>query len=127
MAHDVFISYSSKDKPTADAICAILESKEIRAIRRIKPPSFLPNVPALVLLVRQLRRRYPIQIGGAQYALLSHRSAQLNVGMGARPTRQLIPTLQAIGQGSFRQGLAAVPQDRMIGLDAAFHRDTPVH
>ena len=30
MAHDVFISYSSKDKPTADATCASLEAKGIR-------------------------------------------------------------------------------------------------
>jgi uncharacterized protein len=30
MAHDVFISYSSKDKPTADAVCATLESEGIR-------------------------------------------------------------------------------------------------
>ena len=30
MAHDVFISYSSKDKPTADAACAVLEAKGIR-------------------------------------------------------------------------------------------------
>jgi len=30
MAHDVFISYSSKDKPVADAVCATLESKGVR-------------------------------------------------------------------------------------------------
>lgn len=30
MAHDVFISYSNKDKTTADAICNYLESNEIR-------------------------------------------------------------------------------------------------
>ncbi len=30
MPHDAFISYSSKDKPTADAVCAKLESKNIR-------------------------------------------------------------------------------------------------
>ena len=30
MAHDVFISYSSKDKPVADAICARLEGQGIR-------------------------------------------------------------------------------------------------
>jgi hypothetical protein len=30
MAHDVFISYSSKDKPTADAACAKLEARQIR-------------------------------------------------------------------------------------------------
>ena len=27
MAHDVFISFSSKDKPTADAVCATLEGR----------------------------------------------------------------------------------------------------
>ena len=30
MAHDVFISYSSKDKPTADAVCATLEANGVR-------------------------------------------------------------------------------------------------
>jgi hypothetical protein len=30
MAHDVFISYSSKDKPVADAVCAGLEGRGIR-------------------------------------------------------------------------------------------------
>jgi hypothetical protein len=30
MAHDVFISYSSEDKPTADAICSTLEAEGIR-------------------------------------------------------------------------------------------------
>lgn len=40
MAHDVFLSYSSKDKPTADATCAKLESRGIRvwmAPRDIEP------------------------------------------------------------------------------------------
>ena len=30
MAHDVFISHSVKDKPIADAMCALLESEGIR-------------------------------------------------------------------------------------------------
>ncbi len=30
MAHDVFISYSAKDKPIADAVCAGLESRSVR-------------------------------------------------------------------------------------------------
>jgi TIR domain len=30
VAHDVFISYSSRDKPTADAACAALEQRSIR-------------------------------------------------------------------------------------------------
>jgi hypothetical protein len=42
MAHDVFISYSSKDKPVADAVCAGLEGRGIRcwaAPRDILPGS----------------------------------------------------------------------------------------
>ena len=30
MAHDVFVSHSAKDKPTADAVCAVLEAQGIR-------------------------------------------------------------------------------------------------
>jgi hypothetical protein len=40
VAHDVFISYSSKDKPVADTACALLEAKGIRcwiAPRDIQP------------------------------------------------------------------------------------------
>jgi hypothetical protein len=40
MGHDVFISYSSKDKHTADAVCAVMESEGIRcwiAPRDIRP------------------------------------------------------------------------------------------
>ena len=41
MAHDVFISYSSKDKPTADATCAALEAKELRCW--IAPRDIVPG------------------------------------------------------------------------------------
>ena len=41
MAHDVFISYSSKDKPAADAACAVLESKGIRCW--IAPRNIIPG------------------------------------------------------------------------------------
>ena len=41
MAHDVFISYSSKDKLTADAACAILEQNGIRCW--IAPRDILPG------------------------------------------------------------------------------------
>jgi hypothetical protein len=40
MAHDVFISYSSEDKPVADAACSTLEGRGIRcwiAPRDIRP------------------------------------------------------------------------------------------
>jgi hypothetical protein len=42
MAHDVFISYSSKDKPIADAVCARLESAGIRCW--IAPRDILPGM-----------------------------------------------------------------------------------
>jgi hypothetical protein len=41
MAHDVFVSYSSKDKPTADAVCAVLESHGIRCW--VAPRDILPG------------------------------------------------------------------------------------
>ena len=40
VAHDVFISYSSQDKPVADAVCAGLEAAKIRcwiAPRDVRP------------------------------------------------------------------------------------------
>ncbi len=43
MAHDVFISYSSHDKPIADAVCAGLEAAKIRCW--IAPRDMLPGVP----------------------------------------------------------------------------------
>ncbi len=42
MSHDVFISYSHKDKATADAVCATLESKGIRCW--IAPRDILPGM-----------------------------------------------------------------------------------
>jgi len=41
MVHDVFVSYSSKDKPTADAACAVLESHGIRCW--VAPRDILPG------------------------------------------------------------------------------------
>jgi hypothetical protein len=42
MAHDVFISHSAKDKTTADAVCAMLESDGIRCW--IAPRDVLPGL-----------------------------------------------------------------------------------
>jgi hypothetical protein len=52
MAHDVFISYSSKDKPTADAACAALESRGIRCW--IAPRDVFPGEEYAASLVRAL-------------------------------------------------------------------------
>lgn len=42
MAHDVFLSYASEDKPIADAVCATLEGKAIRCW--IAPRDVLPGM-----------------------------------------------------------------------------------
>ena len=41
MAHNVFISHSAKDKPTADAVCAVLESKGFRCW--VAPRDIIPG------------------------------------------------------------------------------------
>src|ERR1700751_726604 len=43
MAHDVFISYSSKDKAAADAVCARIEARGIRCW--IAPRDVVPGLP----------------------------------------------------------------------------------
>jgi hypothetical protein len=56
MAHDVFISYSSVDKPIADAICARLEDATIRCW--IAPRDILPGqeyAPAILAAIESSR------------------------------------------------------------------------
>ena len=43
MAHDVFVSHSSKDKATADAVCAAIESRGVRCW--IAPRDVTPGMP----------------------------------------------------------------------------------
>ncbi len=52
MAHDVFISYSSKDKPVADAACAVLESKGIRCW--VAPRDIVPGADWGASIVRAI-------------------------------------------------------------------------
>src|SRR5271170_7846660 len=42
MAHDIFISYSTKDKPVADAVCAKLEAEGLRCW--IAPRDIIPGM-----------------------------------------------------------------------------------
>jgi TIR domain len=53
MAHDVFISYSAKDKLTADAVCAKLESRGVRCW--IAPRDILASEEYAAALVNALR------------------------------------------------------------------------
>lgn len=52
MAHDVFISYSSRDKAVADSMCATLESRKIRCW--IAPRDVPPGQPWPVALVEAI-------------------------------------------------------------------------
>ena len=49
MPHDVFISYSSRDKSVADAVCAKLEAERIRCW--IAPRDVLPGIPYAEALI----------------------------------------------------------------------------
>lgn len=51
--HEVFISYSSKDKHTADAVCTALESRGVKCW--IAPRDVLPGVAYAASLVNALR------------------------------------------------------------------------
>lgn len=52
MAHDVFISYSTKDKAVADAVCATLEARRIRCW--IAPRDVMPGVAYAEALIDAL-------------------------------------------------------------------------
>ena len=52
MAHDIFISYSTGDKPSADAVCATLESRGIRCW--IAPRDVLPGEEYAAAIVSAL-------------------------------------------------------------------------
>src|SRR4029453_3485597 len=67
MAHDVFLSYATQDKPTADAVCARLEQHGIRCW--IAPRDILPG--------RDWRTSIVEAIGSAR-ALVLMLSAQAN-------------------------------------------------
>jgi Tol biopolymer transport system component len=54
MAHDIFISYSTGDKPSADAICAALESRGIRCW--IAPRDVLPGEEYAAAIVSALHK-----------------------------------------------------------------------
>jgi hypothetical protein len=72
VAHDVFISYSSHDKPIADAVCAGLEAAKIRCW--IAPRDLLPGVPYGEALGEALRES---QILLLIFSSESNRSAQV--------------------------------------------------
>jgi len=69
MAHDVFISYSSKDKPTADATCAVLEQHGIRCW--MAPRDITPGADWGESIVEALHSSRALVLVFSQHANLS--------------------------------------------------------
>jgi hypothetical protein len=66
VAHDVFISYSSKDKPAADAACAVLESKGIRCW--IAPRDIIPGADWSESIINALNQSRAFVLVFSSYA-----------------------------------------------------------
>ena len=74
MAHDVFISYSSKDKAIADSVCATLEGRRIRCW--IAPRDITPGVPYGEALIDALAASRLLVLVFSAYANISSQVAR---------------------------------------------------
>lgn len=97
MAFDTFISYSSKDKTTADAVCAVLEQAGIRcwiAPRDIRPGGEYGG--AIIEAIDQCRVMVLIFSSGANSSRQIHREIERAVSKGVPiiPVRieEVVPT-----------------------------------
>ncbi len=85
MAHQVFISYSSKDKPVADAVCAGLEARGIRCW--IAPRDILPGIDwgaAIVDAISGAKVMVLIFSGNANSSQQIKREVERAVAKGAK-------------------------------------------
>jgi hypothetical protein len=90
MAHDVFISHSTKDKVTADAVCAMLESEGIRCW--IAPRDVLPSMEwgeAIVDAIEQCRIMVLVFTANANASAQIRREVEraVNHGVAILPLR----------------------------------------
>lgn len=83
MAHDIFISYSTKDKPTADAACATLEAAGIRCW--IAPRDILPGMEwgdAIIRAINNCRAMVLVFSSNANESLQIRREVERAVSKG---------------------------------------------
>ena len=90
MPHDVFISHSAKDKVTADAVCATLESKGVRCW--IAPRDVLPSIEwgrAIVEAIEESRIMVLIFTANANASPQIRREVEraVNCGVAILPLR----------------------------------------
>jgi TPR repeat protein len=97
MAHDVFVSYSSKDKPTADAVCAVLESHGIRCW--VAPRDILPGIDwgaSIIEAIHGARAMVLVFSANANASLQIKREVEraINKGIPVIPLRieDVVPT-----------------------------------
>jgi hypothetical protein len=85
MAHDVFISYSTKDKPVADAVCAKLEAEGLRCW--IAPRDILPGMDwggALIEAIESARVMVLVLSASADASPQIQREVERAVNKGLR-------------------------------------------
>src|ERR1700722_13077098 len=90
MAHDVFISHSAKDKVTADAVCAMLESEGVRCW--IAPRDVLPSMEwgeAIIDAIEECRIMVLVFTANANAAPQIRREVEraVNRGVAILPVR----------------------------------------
>ena len=86
MAHDVFISHASEDKPTADAVCARLEADGIRCW--IAPRDILPGTEWGEAIVDAIEGgRVMVLVFSAQTNLSRQVIREVERSVSKRPTR----------------------------------------
>jgi hypothetical protein len=108
MSHDVFVSYSKLDKPTADALCATLESRGIRCW--IAPRDVMPGVDWGEAIVKA--------IGGCRVMVLVFSSH-------ANESNQVRREVQR----AFEKGLTVIPLrvEDVVPVESLEYYIGPVH
>ena len=105
MAHDVFISHSVKDKVTADAVCALLESEGVRCW--IAPRDVMPGMEwgeCIIEAIEQTRVMVLVFTADANASPQIRREVEraVNHGVAILPVRRTAGTAQ-IPEASERQ------------------------
>jgi hypothetical protein len=86
MAHDVFISYSTQDKPTADALCATLEAKGIRCW--IAPRDIVPGMDWGEAIIDALQTSRVMVLVFSSHARCASRGSRCSSSSGRRAGRR---------------------------------------
>ncbi len=88
MSHEVFISYSSRDKHAADAVCSVLERNGIRCW--IAPRDVMPGMvwgSAIISAIRECEIMVLVFSGAANASPQIEREVERVISKGVRSSR----------------------------------------